>query len=156
MSSEYILLCLGSIEFTRRWAPGHCILIDATFNTNGKRPPLLIAVGITNEGIIFPIAFAFIKERPPTPSTSLCLWNDALEGVILPAVVIGEQAAGLISIVNSGCLREARLQFCMWHAAEAILAKLHKSKHYIEDEIKGTFPTTDSTKPPSLQAFSWQ
>ena len=50
-----------SVPFAGRWAAGHCLLLDATFNTNRDRLPLLIAVRITNEGVTFPIAFAFIQ-----------------------------------------------------------------------------------------------
>jgi MULE transposase domain len=35
------------------------LVVDGTFNTNSLRLPLLIAVGITNFGKTFPVAFSY-------------------------------------------------------------------------------------------------
>ena len=147
------------VEFTRRWASGHCILIDATFNTNEKRLPLLIAVGITNEGETFPIAFAFIKGETADAFDFFfeCLYAEIFcDGALPAAVVIADQAAGLFSAANLGSLENVQLQICMWHAAEAVIARLRKSKHYTEAEIQRPHTDNDPTLPSPLRSLVWK
>lgn len=38
-----------AVQLAQLWTAGHAISVDATFNTNSHRLPLLVAVGITNE-----------------------------------------------------------------------------------------------------------
>jgi hypothetical protein len=39
------------------------LVIDGTFNTNSLRLPLLIAVGVTNSGKTFPVAFSYYPSE---------------------------------------------------------------------------------------------
>jgi hypothetical protein len=47
------------IVLAQRFVAGFVLVVDGTFNTNSLRLPLLIAVGITNSGKTFPVAFSY-------------------------------------------------------------------------------------------------
>jgi MULE transposase domain len=97
----------GIVEFVRRWCAGAVLQMDATFNTNRDRLPLLVAVGVTNEGITFPVAFAFIKGETTDAFDFFfeCLRAEIFcDGVLDPAVILADQAAGLMSAIANGCM----------------------------------------------------
>ena len=65
------------VVLVQRFVAGFVLVVDGTFNTNSMRLPLLIAVGITNSGKTFPVAFSYCpSERRLLPSIpqrrSLC------------------------------------------------------------------------------------
>jgi len=46
-----------------QFVAGFVLIVDDTFNTNSLRLPLLIAVGITNSGKTFPVAFSYCTSE---------------------------------------------------------------------------------------------
>jgi hypothetical protein len=51
------------ICMARRFVSGFLYKTDATFNTNMRRLPLTVMVGIDNIGHMFPMAFMFITSE---------------------------------------------------------------------------------------------
>jgi hypothetical protein len=51
------------IRMARRFVSGFLYKTDATFNTNTRRLPLTVMVGIDNTGHTFPTAFMFITSE---------------------------------------------------------------------------------------------
>jgi hypothetical protein len=51
------------IYIARRFVSGFLYKTDATFNTNTRRLPLTVIVGINNIGHTFPMAFMFITSE---------------------------------------------------------------------------------------------
>jgi hypothetical protein len=51
------------IHMARRFASGFLYETNAIFNTNTRRLPLSVMVGIDNTGHMFPIAFMFITSE---------------------------------------------------------------------------------------------
>jgi MULE transposase domain len=93
---------LKQLAAAQRFVADQVLIIDGTFNTNELRLPLLAAVGITNSGSTFPVAFSYY---PSESKESLKFFFDCLtrecfkrEDNIPPCrVVISDQAAGLIA-----------------------------------------------------------
>ena len=96
------------------------------------------AVGITNEGKTFPVAFVWI----PGETTEVwgwfleCLRHEIFgDGVLDPAVVLTDMALGVIVAVDKlAALLNSQLQYCIWHAQQAIIAWIRKGR-YIKDEV---------------------
>jgi hypothetical protein len=116
------------------------LVVDGTYNINKLRMPLLIKVGITNSNKTFPLAYSYCPGET-TKSYDFffeilgeeVFFNDILD----PTIIIGDQAAGLIKVVNVlGSILNDILQFCNWHAMEAIKAKFNKAG-YTTEEING-------------------
>jgi hypothetical protein len=70
------------IRLTRQFVSGFMYKTDATFNTNTRRLPLSVIVGINNTGHTFPIAFMFITSESAKSFkfankclTNLCFYN---------------------------------------------------------------------------------
>jgi hypothetical protein len=51
------------IRIARRFVSGFLYKTNATFNTNTRRLPLSVMVGINNTGYMFPMAFMFITSE---------------------------------------------------------------------------------------------
>jgi hypothetical protein len=51
------------IYIARRFVSGFLYKTNATFNTNTRRLPLSVMVGIDNIGYMFPMAFIFITSE---------------------------------------------------------------------------------------------
>jgi hypothetical protein len=51
------------VVLAQRFVAGFVLVVDSTFNTNSLRLPLLIAVGITNSGKTFPVAFSYCRSE---------------------------------------------------------------------------------------------
>ena len=76
------------------------MFVDATFNTNELRLPLLVFSGITATGTTFPIAFAFITAESKEAFKWCFKCLDRLifcDGCSPPRVVSSDQAAGIIA-----------------------------------------------------------
>ena len=139
------------IDFARRFVSEFAYQLDATFNTNRERLPLEVLVGIDNTNHTFPFGLIFeISE-----ATDIFRFiNDTLTELIFynvygPRVQIGDFAAGLTKAtvefneVEAAAAEEedrepqlCKLQKCSWHAEEAILAHLVKSKRYSHEKCK--------------------
>jgi hypothetical protein len=123
------------------------MIIDGTFNTNALRLPLLAAVGVSNSGATFPLAFSYC---PSESEDAFGFFFDSMKEMVflkgakivsgvntsLPKVVLGDQAAGLISALPK-YLSSAQLQHCDWHAVEAMKRRFRKGG-YTSDQIDGT------------------
>lgn len=98
-------------------------------------------MGITNEGRTFPVAYSYC---PSESAVSFSFFFESLQQEVFPsydnipapAVILADQAAGLIKAELEGALPNSQLLFCSWHATQAIIAKLRKSK-YTSDELDG-------------------
>ena len=121
------------IALAQRFVAGFVLIIDGTFNTNNLRLPLLIAVGITNSGKTFPVAFSYC---PSESKDSYDFFFQSLKGeaflgdIQLMKVIMADQAGGLIAACdypNPKLLPGVQLQHCNWHAVEAMKAKYRKS-----------------------------
>jgi MULE transposase domain len=127
-----------SLVFARRFAAGHLLVVDATFNTNRQRLPLMTATSITNEAKTFPVAFSFIPGE--TTEAYTFFFQSLRDNIFIgnipePAIILTDAAAGMLSAVQRGVIPNSQHQLCNWHAAEAILAWI-KKKRYTEDDIK--------------------
>ena len=102
--------------------------------------PLLTGMSITNTNKTFPVALSYC---PGETARSYNFFFNTLRaeifvgGVIEPGVIIGNQAVGLIaSIQTYDSMPNSQLQFCQWHAAEAMRARWTKNG-YRSEEIRG-------------------
>jgi hypothetical protein len=120
------------ITLAQRFVAGFVLLTDGTFNTNNLRLPLLIAVGITNSGKTFPVAFSYCpsEDKDSYDFFFQSLKAEVFKGDIeMMKVVVADQAAGLIAACdcpNPKLLPGVQLQHCNWHAVEAMKAKISK------------------------------
>jgi hypothetical protein len=137
-----------AVSYAQRFIADHLLLLDATFNTNRHRMPLIVASGITPEGKTFPIALSFCPaEDQASFSFFLKTMSERIftNNVIGPAVILSDQASGLISAIdNQNILPDTALQLCTWHAVSSMLSRFKKSKYTIaeidgnpEEGIKG-------------------
>jgi hypothetical protein len=67
--------------------------MDGTFNTNVQQLPLLVVIGVTNEGHTFPIAFSYCPSKSYISYSFL--WESLKEecftaNVPFPKVIIGD------------------------------------------------------------------
>jgi MULE transposase domain len=113
-----------ALHLAQRWVAGHVVVIDATFNTNGLRLPLLVAVGVINENKTFPIAFSYC---PGESAESLVFFLESLrasffiDGVPEPTVVMSDVAASMISAFDThNAMPRSQLQFCSWHVGRLL------------------------------------
>jgi hypothetical protein len=96
---------------------------------------LLIGVGVTNSGKTFSCASSYCPGETAESFDFFFqilrkeMWIDRYE----PAVIMGDQSAGLISAVDTlGSVPHSQLQFCNWHAVQAMRAKFTKSGYTTE------------------------
>src|SRR5437016_3954054 len=127
------------IRFAQRFIASKLLVVDGTFNTNKLRLPLLVRVDITNSGKTFPCASSYCPGET-TESYDFFfqtlreeMWIDCYK----PTMILGDQSAGLISAVDSlNSVPHSQLQFCNWHAVQAMKAKFIKSG-YTTEELDG-------------------
>jgi hypothetical protein len=131
------------VYLAQRFVADFVMVINGTFNTNNLRLPLLIAVGVTNSGKTFPLAFSYCPSESKESYDFFfrSLKEEAFAGDIrLPKIIISDQAAGLIAAIDSPSpspkpFPGIQLQHCIWHAVEAMKAKYRKSG-YTTDEVE--------------------
>jgi hypothetical protein len=119
---------------------GKLLVVNGTFNTNELRLPLLTSVEVTNTGLTFPVSLSYC---PGETAASYNFFFEYLrcevfvDGVAEPGVVMGDQAAGLISSIDAyDSMPHSQLQFCAWHAAEAMKTRWRQSG-YSREQIDG-------------------
>jgi hypothetical protein len=134
------------VHLGQRFIANFIMIIDGTFNTNILRLPLLAAVGVSNEGTSFPLAFSYTSSKS---EEAFGFFIDSLKGVNtgMLKVVLGDQAAGLIAAIPH-YLSTAQLQHCDWHAVEAMKRRFRKGG-YTSNQIDGTDDF------PGLAKLSW-
>jgi hypothetical protein len=108
--------------------------MDGTFNTNRIKMPLIDILGVTNTGHSFIFAFCFVTSESSANwgFTLQCLERVVYEGLPLPRVVLADQGLGLRAVFQSVWPR-AVLQFCEWHAAQNVKARLAKQRYKREE-----------------------
>lgn len=148
-----------SAQMAQRFVAGHSLVLDGTFNTNQWRLPLLVAVGVTNEDRTFPIAFSFC---PGENFESYNFFFDCLraeiftDGVLEPGVIIADQAAGLLSSIDThGSIPRSKFQICNWHAVEAMMTRFRKAGKYTVVELDGPKNEQGEKSGPGLKDYCW-
>ena len=92
--------------------------------------PLLVGISITNTNKTFPVALSYYPRETAKSYNFFfeTLRKEIFIEVIEPGVIIGDQAVGLIaSIETYDSMPNSQLQFCQWHAAEAMRARWTKN-----------------------------
>jgi hypothetical protein len=96
------------IRIRKRFVSGFLYKTDATFNTNTRRLPLSIMVGIDNTGHTFPIAFMFITSESAKSFqfaneclTDLCFYN-----CLQLSLICGDFSKGLGAAVAKQAAKE--------------------------------------------------
>jgi len=148
-------------QLARRFTAGHVIIVDGTFNTNQLRLPLLVAVGITNEGRTFPIAFSFC---PGETTESYNFFFESIrseifgvDGALEPAIVMGDMGTGLLSSIDiHDSMPNSMFQICSWHAIEAMMAHFRQSRRYTDLEMEGPQDEKSHKTGPGLVDWCWQ
>jgi hypothetical protein len=125
------------IESASRFMSGSLCIIDATFNTNKARMPLIIAVGVLNTGKTFPVAFSWCRSE--SHESYLFFWESLKAHLPTtcapPAVIISDQAPAILSSLTVS-FPQSKHQICAWHAVEAMLAAFRRHGH-TDLQIKG-------------------
>lgn len=85
-----------------RFCVGHLVIIDATFNINNKKMPLLTAVRVNNKQETFPIALAYIPSESAEAFQFFfsCMCKKLFYNVLKPTVYLLDIAAGIIKAVD--------------------------------------------------------
>lgn len=80
------------LTISARFVAGALCVIDATFNTNKARLPIIVAVGVMNNGSTFPIAFSYCRGEDH--ASYAFFWESLKEhwplGTVAPAVVLSD------------------------------------------------------------------
>ena len=143
------LLALGA-----RFVAGALCVIDATFNTNKARMPIIVAIGIMNNNATFPLAFSYCQAEDH--ESYAFFWESLKEhwppGTAHPFVVVSDQAQSILSSLKEQ-IPEARHQICEWHAVEAMCAKFRD--FHTNLEIKGG-KDRDGNVINGIKGFAWQ
>ena len=144
----------------RRFCGGHILQLDATFNSNKNRMPILVAVGITNEGTTFPVAFCFIPAEAEDVFTFFfeCLHSEVFPD-LMPKVILSDQAKGILIAEKQGALSPCYLQLCQWHVVQAMLKKYRGCGHYTAAEISRVYAHWEDQQDPrvaTLQTLTWR
>jgi hypothetical protein len=96
------------IRLARRFVSGFIYETDATFNTNTRRLPLSVMVGIDNTGHTFPMAFMFITSESAKSFifTSSCLTDLCFHDCPQPSLICGDFSKGLGAAVVAQAAKE--------------------------------------------------
>lgn len=124
------------LDACKRFVADALITIDATFNTNALRMPILVAVGVLNNNQTFPVAFSYCPSE--SHESYVFFWDSLKEHCFInasgqppiasPRVVLADQALAISSSVAE-CFPDAQMQICDWHAVQAMLAKFRSMGH---------------------------
>ena len=96
------------IRLARRFVSGFIYETDATFNTNTRRLPLAVMVGIDNTGHTFPMAFMFITSESAKSFqfANECLTDLCFYDCPQPNLICGDFSKGLGAAVALQAARE--------------------------------------------------
>ena len=134
------------LQYARRFTSNALLIVDATFRTNRKGLPLMIAAGISNTGRTFPALYSWISEEDADSYTFFfkVLRDEVYQDCPEPAVVLTDLSGGMTAAYDTQkCLPHSKLQYCSWHAVMAMKEWFHERGRYTSDEIK------------ELEAKSW-
>ena len=97
-------------------------------------------MGFMNEHTRIPCAFSYTPSESKDAYSFFLdvLNNDIFEGgECAPAVILGDQSAGLTAAVNVGILLSGqRLQYYNWHAQGAMMTRFRKGVKYTHAELQ--------------------
>ena len=96
------------IRMARRFVSGFLYETDATFNTNTRRLPLTVMVGIDNTGHTFPMAFMFITSESAKSFqfANECLTDLCFYDCPQPNLICGDFSKGLGAAVAKQAAKE--------------------------------------------------
>jgi hypothetical protein len=96
------------IRMARRFVSGFLYETDATFNTNTRRLPLSVMVGIDNTGHTFPMAFMFITSESAKSFqfANECLTDLCFYDCPQPSLICGDFSKGLGAAVAKQAAKE--------------------------------------------------
>jgi hypothetical protein len=102
-------------------------LMDATYNTNRYKLPLLEIVGVTPANMTFCIAFVYMhKEKKPNNTWVLDYLKSLMDGCMLPRVIITDRELALMNAYNI-VFPNAKGLLCRWHINNCIMKKCRSS-----------------------------
>ena len=134
------------LHYARRFTSNALLIVDATFRTNRKGLPLMVAAGISNTGRTFPALYSWAPEEDADSYTFFfkVLRDEVYHGCPEPAVVLTDLSGGMTAAYDTQkCLPHSKLQYCSWHAVMAMKKWYYERGRYTSDEIK------------DLEAKSW-
>ena len=125
------------------WTFGQCIeafkhcrpvlAIDGTFLTGKYNGTLLVAIGIDNEDMLVPLAFALVsKEDTDSWSWFLGLVRRLIVGTNREVCMISDRHAGILNAVEAQLEGYGRMhhRWCTRHLAQNLLRKDGKQEHF--------------------------
>ena len=122
---QVVFWCTQSESVIQRYTSNSLLIVDATFRTNNKGMPLIISVGKSSTDRTFPVAFSWVPEEDAESYDFFfqCLRDELYHDVLEPAVVLTDLSAGMTKAYDIlKCLPNSQLQYCSWHAVQAIKA----------------------------------
>lgn len=141
------------IQIGARYAAAAVCIIDATFNTNKARMPIIVAVGVLANGKTFPIAFSYIGAEDH--ESYVFFWQMLKEywpfGTAMPSIVVSDQGGAILSSIKQE-LPQAQHQICEWHAVEAMCAKFRQ--FHTSVDIQGG-KDREGNEIKGLKNFAW-
>lgn len=141
------------LQESARFVAGAVYVVDATFNTNKVKMPIIVAVGVLNNGKTFPIAFSYCRAEDHESYSFF--WASLKKhwppGTVQPVIIISDQAGAILSSIDEQ-FPGVQHQICEWHAAEAIFAKFRQ--HYTNIEIQGG-RNKEGDNVEGLRGFTW-
>jgi len=130
--------CPQSMEVIQRYTSDALLIVDATFRTNSKGMPLIIGVGKSSTNRTFPVAFSWVPEEDAESYSFFFqyLREEVYQDIPEPAVVLTDLSAGMTSAFDSlKCLPNSQLQYCSWHAVQAMRGHFQATGRYTSDQI---------------------
>jgi len=101
--------------------------------------PLIISVGKSSTDRTFPVAFSWVPEEDAESYDFFfqCLRDELYHDVLEPAVVLTDLSAGMTKAYDIlKCLPNSQLQYCSWHAVQAMKANFQATGRYTSDQIE--------------------
>ena len=127
-----------SLEVIQRYTSNSLLIVDATFRTNDKGMPLIIGVGKSSTDRTFPVAFCWVPEEDAESYDFFFdrLREELYQGIPDPAVVLTDLSTGMTKAYDVlKCLPNSQLQYCNWHAVQAMRSHLQGTGHYTSDQM---------------------
>jgi predicted DNA-binding protein YlxM (UPF0122 family) len=116
----------------QRFCSEFMIQLDATFNTNALKLPLVNIVGVDNHNKTFTVALSFVRAEAATDFLFIldCLDELVFFGsAVRPKVLISDQAAGLFAAVSTHPTWKTIFhQLCQWHMFGNIQSFIQKHR----------------------------
>jgi hypothetical protein len=135
--TQIFFWCDDYRTYARRFTSNSLLVVDATWRTNNRGLPLLMAVGKSNTGKTFPVAFCWIPEEDAESYKFFfdCLRDIFYQDIPDPATVLTDLSSGMTSAYDKlKCLPYSELQYCVWHAEEAMKRWFRESGYTSQEQ----------------------